>query len=441
MTKAYSPDWIARKISDFRNKIEEAVSRAFAPSKLSLFIWLSVGIFAVAFFTQFYNGPMDFVLHKKWIKFLCLVIAIMFFCRIFNPSRINFNFARFMLVSGIVTTVSFMAFAMIAGEARSYFIVLVLVIGTRVLLEGCFYFFKNQSLRRKIVFALFAAVSVLNVFSYFSNGWFEFAVLEYMRSERLLYLIYIPLLEFGTVSELSWAEAQRLFRTQLWFPLQLIYPIPTRLHYWLPAPNKMRMQIRGYFDVVVGFSYLFLYTRMSEVHFAKYSLPNVWRVFQYGTFVYIETYFLSCGLISIVVGSARLFSFNMPDPCSMALLAASPFERWRRWNLYFFNFLRWSVFIPFLKKTSSPFVAVMMTFLATSLFHSFGSHPFVFIAPQVKYFAVNGTAFFMAHGLAVYLSLKYKLQIFDGARLRGWLGVAVTWIMMIGIHLLNRWVE
>src|SRR5690606_7362266 len=90
---------------------------------------------------------------------------------------------------------------------------------------------------------------------------------------------------------------------------------------------------------------------------------------------YLETYALSCGSISVPVGLARLWGFNMPDGYVMPLLASSPFERWRRWNTYFFNFIRWIVFLPLAKLTQSLFVAVMITFIVSSLFHLASASP------------------------------------------------------------------
>ncbi|MGZ6480580.1 MAG: hypothetical protein ACXWQE_14815, partial [Bdellovibrionales bacterium] len=106
--------------------------------------------------------------------------------------------------------------------------------------------------------------------------------------------------------------------------------------------------------------------------------------------------------------------------------------------IYYFNFYRWFVFFPLAKRLKSLFIPVMLTFVVTLLFH-YKSRELVLPGYENGEALHNTTAFFMAHGLAVYLSLRWRWKIFEGSARAGWFGVLLTWLLMIAIHTLNRW--
>lgn len=337
------------------------------------------------------------------------------------------------IASGIVACV---VFAFLAGEGKAILPVLGLVLASRLLLQ--IFFVRIASalpVGWRIGLGFLLCLSLFQLFTYLSSGWHDFSPLAIVRPHRLAFLLILPLLEL----ELGTATSRGLFRRQLWFPTQLFFPVPTRLQDWAESRQPARVQLRGLFDVILGFSFLYGSFWMFQTSFQSWlQLSSVGEYFAFGLVSYVKVYLYSCGAVSVPVGLARLCGFAMPDAFTLPLLAASPFDRWRRWNTYFYRFFRFTIFLPLARRFQSTFLAVMAVFLACAFFHVGVVFPFEPSSLAERYLASGVTTFFLGHGLAVYVGLKLNLSIFAGGRRAGWLGVAVTWITMIALHAL-RW--
>lgn len=431
--QVYSPDWFSKAILELRDRAELRICSVLGerrgPLIISIFLFLACSGYVFLDLRGAFSSATP--IHRLFDGYPLLVAIAVFGYLAMRACGLQ-DSAVFVMGTGIVTTLAFSQFAGQPGSVLELFAVLM---GSRVLLYVIFRVFGKSSPRTKAVAAVAAAFSVLNLFIYLGSGWHEYNSLYLTKPNRLLFLLVIPLLETQLLAGLN---GNALFSKQLLFPTQLIYPVPTRLKHWLPAPDRWKMQARGLVDIGFGFLMIWVFNLMAKASFKKYDLGFT-EFLGFGLYSYLETYALSCGSLSIPVGLARLWGFNLPDGYSLPLLAASPFERWRRWNTYFFNFIRWAVFLPVAKLTGSVFIAVMLTFLATLLLHVSTASPLNFIDLSDRILSSDAMAFFLCHGFVVYLSLKLNLRIFDGTTRAAWGGVALTWLLMILIHSLNRW--
>lgn len=158
-----------------------------------------------------------------------------------------------------------------------------------------------------------------------------------------------------------------------------------------------------------------------------------------GFIKYMYYYFSSCAWIGFSVGAARMMGLDLPDYFAQPLLATNPFDRWRRWNTYFYNLTFSLIYFPILRVVPSVFLAVFVVFLFSWSVHVPPSQVFEVFT---RSFAANsrtfwmGLFFFLSHGLLVYIGLKTRNLWPSETRKLGWLGVLVMTFLMSVLHLI-----
>lgn len=432
--RPYSPDWVCEEILGARARLEAGIAAKLGEPAVR---WLAPGFLLLFFAACLWHdaGIPEELKHTSMHRLLdgspavaTLALLAYFVSLALGPAYLTAVIAA----AGALAIVVVAA----ANERANVAAICGIVLASRVALHLLFRCSRGWKPAWRVVAAVATCLAFFNLMIFLDNGWHEFFWLDHYRPNRMLFLILLPLLEPAIRGG---AEQGALFGRQLWFPLQLIYPVPTRLQQWSLSPERAKVQVRGLLDVLIGMGFLVIHSYMSKVPLAKNDLDGFSEFLGFGLHCYVETYFLSCGSISVPIGLARIWGFSLPDPYSLPLLAASPFDRWRRWNSYFYHFYRWAVFLPLARKFESLFVAVMGTFVITILFHVGGASPITVHRFEEYYLAGNIAAFFLAHGLVVYLGLKLNLPVFRGAERKGWGGVALTWALMVLVHILNRW--
>jgi hypothetical protein len=229
---------------------------------------------------------------------------------------------------------------------------------------------------------------------------------------------------------------------------------PMLRHWWEPAllfhimpffavhdsERPWRELVLGAKNLLVGFSVI------QAAVILRYHLPAD------GIPVESTAGFLTRGLLSYVFyfliswGAAQVFSSffqltgrRMGDLFDWPLLAASPMIKWRTWNIPYFEWTRLFVFMPLMRRTGMLGLSVVVSFLVAFVFHV--DH-FVFsnILPQyppppdLPKFMVGMLLFFILQGVAVWLAIRTGRYWPTAGSRKGWLGVALTWAMMIAIH-------
>jgi hypothetical protein len=411
----YSPDWVTARILDGRQRFDED----FAPLLPARLIFAAVALLALGMLSL---APG---LNHFWLYFAATFIIASSLTVVGARMARNVWFYT-MLWAALVGAYSYMA------GSPLYFALAFLMYG---LLWLTFRRMQNSLPFYKIAAALAVAVGYYLVLSFLIEGPWHFGYLQLLRPQRVLFLILLSLLSAlpGQVRE----NNRRAF-FQIFFPLNLVYQIPFTLEHWKVSPHIRRQRVRGLWDISVAGFYFYLFYFTSQGVLMPKTLPDYLHA---GLFTYIETYLLSAASICLPVGVERIMGFNFEDAFVVPLLASSPFERWRRWNTYYYRFYSVVIFMPLARKMKMLFLPIMATFAAAIVFHSFTRNLAELAYGHTQALAMGVVWFFLAHGLAVYVSIKWRFKIYDGTKLIGWLGVLATWVMMIGIHCLNRWGE
>ena len=416
MAEKYSPNWISAQILQSRADLEAAISRRFAEFLGEKFLLAVIFMFSV--FMVALPSPFD---HVHLFFLIGAVIAVYLF--FLSPWWSTHPAVYVALWLGCAAAFTY--------EAESPFYFAAIILGY-LSLWFTFKLFARSTNPQKIWAAIAVSLILFLVFTFLIEGPFHLVHLQLLRPQRFLFLILLPLLSSTSDSDKS------SFLRQIFFPMNFVFQSPFLPMNFTNSEDAWKSKIRGFFDILIGTVFLFAFYFTSKISFAPHDFANYVR---FGVFSYLETYILSCGSTSLPVGFGRLFGFNLEDVYSLPLLASSPFERWRRWNTYYYRFFSLSIFLPLARRLKSLFVPILATFAVTILFHSFPRNLIEFALGRAEHLPLNVVWFFMAHGLAVYISLRWKFTIYDGSLKKGWLGVLVTWAMMIGIHMLNRWGE
>lgn len=224
-------------------------------------------------------------------------------------------------------------------------------------------------------------------------------------------------------------------------PIHLINPVPMQeLESYGPVQTKAR--VKAFMNLLSTALALKIATSIAIWVFAD-KIRQKGLIYQLdllkstGHYIY---YFLgSFVAITWPVSLMRWRGHPMPEAFELPLLASSPWERWRRWNTYYYAWFFQFVFLPILRLTRSPLVGVTAVFTATFFLHIGRQSFFAFIVPPetlelILKTGLHHAIFFGAHGAAVYLGLKARFLFGDENKKSGWRGVALTWALMLLIH-------
>jgi D-alanyl-lipoteichoic acid acyltransferase DltB (MBOAT superfamily) len=117
---------------------------------------------------------------------------------------------------------------------------------------------------------------------------------------------------------------------------------------------------------------------------------------------YVGAYCKIVVAFNLVIGVLRVFGIPVRNNFDYWLLAATPNEHWKRWNILFREWLVTFVFFPIMRAKRWLFVAVMAALMTSALLH---------IVPVVIYgepswaYIVANTLYYFLNGLAIYVVL------------------------------------
>lgn len=91
----------------------------------------------------------------------------------------------------------------------------------------------------------------------------------------------------------------------------------------------------------------------------------------------LQLYFDFSGYMDIAIGSARFFGIGLNENFNMPLRAQSISDWWRRWHITLINWFTQYIYYPVAyrfrnKRTRATVLAIISTFLVSSLWHGFG---------------------------------------------------------------------
>lgn len=123
-------------------------------------------------------------------------------------------------------------------------------------------------------------------------------------------------------------------------------------------------------------AYLFSNQPIFDYIYLYYHLMSGYQLFMYLTLSFLVFYFWIGGSVHLLIGLLNIFGFDMYPGFQYALLSKDLLEFWRRWHIYFREFLVSTIFYPisffFMRRGrnyTGIFIAGIVTFAGATFFH------------------------------------------------------------------------
>jgi hypothetical protein len=223
---------------------------------------------------------------------------------------------------------------------------------------------------------------------------------------------------------------QTLFLPMLWYSVYEELPPKRRLHFGkFLTYHYMRIfeaPMLRYNDIFVNSKQTLAQIRFGGIkalYVVLFAALTIWTVkkisslldisqlsgFPLLIFSYMSYVSYYCAIVipmNTFVGTARLFGIPVRDNFHYWLLARTPNEHWRRWNLLFREWVITFVFFPIMRAKQWLFVAVMVSLLISGILHVVAR---VFDT-QINWLRITNTMMYWTlNGLAIYLVIKVPL--------------------------------
>lgn len=335
-------------------------------------------------------------------------------------------------------------------------------------------FFATYFLKRNARCVVLGAISIPLIFSYkfdlLSLGiFFTFLVITFclikLPVRRSVAVILVCSLSVGLVAFLfNWngmstgiigrlAYGMVTFTPMLWYSVYQEIPPKRRL----PAFRYFIYNFTRVFDnPVITYNDLFdspdnllkvRFAGIKALYVVTFSVATVWIVGRIANlidrsqltglslllFSYLIYVSKSCTFVITIntfIGALRLFGIPVRDNFNYWLLAKTPNEHWRRWNLLFREWVITFVFFPIMRAKRWLFVAVMAALLTSGTLHIIPR----FFEVNINWFRIANIMIYWAiNGIAIYVVIKVPL-LFPGMVERLKLKTSTTW-SAIGIIL------
>lgn len=165
---------------------------------------------------------------------------------------------------------------------------------------------------------------------------------------------------------------------------------------------------------------------------------------------YLKAYFKTMIGFNIFIGVARLFGVPIRDNFYYWLLARTPNEHWRRWNILAREWIVTFVFFPIMRSKQWLFVSIMAALLSSGILHAI----YLFFEKEMDWFSLGTTfSYWTINGLAIYVVLKVpliypklmdKLKISTQSKAWSAIGVVLTsvfYAVLVTACSVQDWIE
>jgi hypothetical protein len=429
----YSPEWLCVQVDRWQdrhvNALAEFLETSFLRHFLNIFIFVSALILswtaARTFqFPQDAVAPGGYFFGARYLRHMNIILVIIAIgsCASYIQRR---NLPRLQLLGFIAAIIATIVFKNPSMPESLFFLDLFLSYFFFVTFYLLFRRWKRPYLRwHHYLSVLLAGLS--------------FRGLEYYCHFDIPYFVevgrFFMVLSFLTVEDrFQVSEFQNLEESlsYLLSPAHLISPLPLQSCQWA-YKNAWKIRLQGLWDIAISCVYLVAAYAIHNYIADKNSFSNVVENLSLGFLRYIYYFLGSYAVMNLPVGIMRWYGVALPDVFKWPLLAASPLERWQKWNTYYYNWLSKMVFFPAIRITGSLSLSVAFVFFITFLLHG-GPRVLVPSSPDWSYF-ISLFYFFSMHGFLVYLSLRFKNWWPPSSTVHGWWGVLTMTLLMIIIH-------
>jgi hypothetical protein len=189
-------------------------------------------------------------------------------------------------------------------------------------------------------------------------------------------------------------------------------PVLTYKDLFSPVDSLARVRFEGVKAIYVAFLASWLGWAIARVtnSVAEAGLQGLpLLAYSYGE--YVERYCVTWVVFNLFIGGARLFGIPVRDNFNYWLLARTPNEHWRRWNILMREWIITFVFFPIMRGKKWLFVAIMASLMVSGALHILPS----FFGDQIPWFGIcSGFSYWFLNGLAIYGVVKFPV-LFPGA--------------------------
>lgn len=218
------------------------------------------------------------------------------------------------------------------------------------------------------------------------------------------------------------------------------YPVPLEDHRYYAEPEKIfEIRLRGLFDLLAAIGMFVVYCQVEQtLSMPFFQSQTMGAGFLLVGFVYyMDLYAKSYFALRLVAGLGRWIALDLKDPFNFALLASSPMDHWRRWNTFFNGWARDFIFFPMLARRYTASFALVVTFAISFFVHSFTIFCLLghaYVLPTIIFIIRSKFVYYLLQTIAVYLAIKIPWLWPSGVTRKGWLGVALTTLVMAVLH-------
>ena len=263
-------------------------------------------------------------------------------------------------IPGLILFSSFIVFKVLTSKRISTKLRTVFLFSTYI----CFFYGAATTLHLNIVVLLIMNLFFIKLFYYFyevvtldnpleSYTFTNFAL--YFFFFPFLFLVHVPISYTAFITSLS----TKLDKNVFWrgIKLTLFGAFLFGLNYWITAT---------YFSEVSLFGYIM----------QNYMFMSSLELFGWLTANFILFFCWIAGSVHLTIGILNIFGFDLYPGFNYVFLSQNLLEFWRRWHIYFREFLVSTIFYPVSfyfvrrgKKYSGVFIAGLLTFMGATFFH------------------------------------------------------------------------
>ena len=224
-------------------------------------------------------------------------------------------------------------------------------------------------------------------------------------------------------------------------PAYLTTPLPINYSQWkVSGPDEhIKLKSKAAIYLVICLVFLFFMKEVKPLRsLAQKGIEDsFWKWHAFGLANYVYFFLFSYVNITLPISLLWWCGIKLPDPYQLPLLAATPQDRWRRWNTYFYEWFFKFIYLPMYRRTASLAASIFVVFVVTFLLHA-SRYSDLWLLDVETYPSLRNMSrkylFFMAHGILVYLGIKYSHLWPSENKPSGWIGVLVMLVVMSFIH-------
>ena len=225
------------------------------------------------------------------------------------------------------------------------------------------------------------------------------------------FLVHVPISYTAFISSLS----TKIDKTVLWrgIRLTLFGVFLFSLNHWITATYFVDTSLFGYI-------------------IQNYTLMSSFELFAWLTANFILFFCWIAGSVHITIGILNIFGFDLYPGFNYVFMSQNLLEFWRRWHIYFREFLVSTIFYPVSfyfvrrgKKYSGVFIAGLLTFVGATFFHLL---PMLASESITRDHIIGVFVCDNSIGVIVALMLVYERAKFEHRGVNGFSNRVATWI-------------